>query len=55
MSQDTKTADAAREGKPRPHPLPDNAKRRVFRQREWFIALLVLLALVVLALMFVPF
>ncbi len=47
--------EAPENGKPRPHPLPEHSRRRLFRNPGWFVALLALIAIVVLVWIFVPF
>ncbi len=47
--------EAPENGKPRPHPLPEHSRRRLFRSREWFVALLVLMAVIILVWIFVPY
>lgn len=46
---------APENGKPRPHPLPEHSRRRMFRSPAWFAALLVLIVVVVLVWIFVPY
>lgn len=46
--------EAPENGKPRPHPLPEDSRRRLFRNPASFVALLILMAIIVLVWIFIP-
>lgn len=42
-------------GKPRPHPLPQDARHRMSRHRSWFFLLFLIVAVAVVVWNFTPF